>query len=113
MYKIVLLTLLMVFSNASYSAIKYFDGKIERIETCKSGSSVYVFIKDIVGTTPAASNGCSNDIRLPYVKLNNNESITELEKLMFSIALSAHATDKSIRVRFDDETKMLISIAIN
>lgn len=93
---------------------KYLNARIERIEACKSDGNVYVYVKDISGTTPLSSNGCSNDLNIPSVKLNTTAgSLTELEKLMSSIALAALASDRFVRVRFDDETKNMASIALD
>ena len=114
MKKIFLFLLIASYSIAASADIKYVDAKVERIETCKSGNTIYIFLKEITGTSPSSGNGCSNDAVYPYVKLNSeNGVITELEKIMFSSALAAHASEKSLRIRFEDSNNVLISIAID
>ncbi len=102
-------------SVSAMAETKYLNGKIERIETCKNGGgAIFLFFSDITGTTPSASNGCSNDIVLPFIQLNSvNGELTGFEKVILSQALSAHATGASVRVRFDDETRLLVSLAID
>ncbi len=115
MKRILLLIAVFTFSNVALSATQYFNGKIERVEVCTSnGGTVYIYFKNIVGTTPIATNGCSNDIAIPYVRLNNNiGSLTEFEKATLSTVLAAQAADRSLRVRYSDQSMFLESIAVD
>ena len=105
----------LMVSGFAVAETKYLTGKIERIETCKnSGGVVYIYVKDISGTTPTASNGCSNDLVLPYLRLTSeNGTVTEYEKIMLSIALTAQTAEKQVRIRFSDTTNTLVSLAID
>ena len=115
MKRILLAVVLIIFSSNSLSAVRYFNGKIERIEVCKSnGGTIYLYFKDINGTTPSITNGCSNDIALPYVRLNNDIGVlSDFEKTILSTALAAQASNKSLRVRYDDQSMFLQSLAID
>ena len=105
---------LLMASFSAFSAVQYFNGKIERIEVCKSNGGINLYFKDINGSTPAITNGCSNDIALPYVKLNDTiGSLTDFEKSILSTALTAQAAERSIRVRYDDQSMLIQSIAID
>ncbi len=115
MKKILLLITVFTFSNFAFSATQYFNGKIERVEVCKSnGGTVYIYFKEVDGTAPVSTNGCSNDVAFPYVRLNNNVgTLTDFEKATLSTALAAQAAEKSLRVRYDDQSMFLESIAID
>ena len=104
-----------MFSTIAFADVQYFNGKVERIESCVSaGGITAIFFKDIVGTVPTSLDGCSNDISLPYVRINHTTGqMSEFEKQMMSLALSAQATEREVRVRYDDQTLTLQSIAID
>ena len=114
MYKSIFLVFFLGISCVSYGEQKYFNGKVARIETCTQGGTVYLFVKEVTGTSPSSANGCSNDLSFPYVKLNSVDGeVSEVEKVIVSTALSAQASDRAIRVRFDDQNNQLISIAMD
>ncbi len=104
-----------IFSGYVFSDVKYFNGKVERVETCKSnGGTVFVYFKEIVGAAPVSTNGCSNDISLPYVRLNSNTgTLSDMEKSMLSTILTAQASERSLRVRYDDQSWFVQSIAVD
>ena len=105
----------IIFCHGALADVQYFNGKIERIEVCKSnGGTIFIYFKDIVGVAPAKSNGCSNDVAFPLIWLNHKiGELTEFDKVILSTALTAQASERSVRVRYDDQTRFLQSLAVD
>lgn len=110
-----LVTILLIISSNSFSATQYFNGKVERIEICKSnGGNVFIYFKDISGTAPMSTNGCSNDIALPFVRVNSSVgTLSDIEKSIVSTALAAQVSERSLRVRYEDQSWYIESIAMD
>lgn len=109
----ILIAIISIISNVAF-ADQYFTGKIERVEVCNyNGGKVYLFFKDITqGSAPPSTDGCTSGTSSPYVRINNETNVlSEFEKVMVSTALSAQATNSEVRVRYDDNVK-LVAIAI-
>lgn len=105
----------VLFAGVSLAETQYFNAKVERVEVCKSnGGSVFLYFRNIVGVAPIATNGCSNDVAFPYVRLNETSgNLSDFDKAILSTALSAQAADRDVRVRFDDQTFEIESIAVD
>lgn len=115
MKKTLLSLVLLMLSSHSFSETQYFNGKVERIEICKSnGGNVFVYFKDISGTAPTSTNGCSNDIAFPFVRINSTAgTLSDIEKSILSTVLAAQASERSLRVRYEDQDWYIESIAID
>ena len=113
MLKKIITLFLFAVSPMCIAETKYIDAHIERVESCKSsGGAVLLFFRDVRGANPNTTNGCSNDQVLPYVRLNSTSGqLNDFEKVMLSMALAAQTSESEVRVRFDDETNIMFSIA--
>lgn len=102
-----------VFTCYSFAETMYVEAKISRIESCKNlGGIILIQFESVSGAALPENNGCSNDIIRPYIKVNSVDgNLNDFEKVMLSIAFTAFATDKLVRVRFDSETNALVSLA--
>jgi hypothetical protein len=99
--------------NKAIAAEQYVNATVSRIEVCDLGTGplVTVLISATSGTTPSTTNGCSNDVSLPYVQLSSSD--VEVRKAQLSVAFTAHALGRVVRIRYDDVTaNRVISIAI-
>ncbi len=108
----VLFSAALLIAQQSVAAEKYVDAKLARVESCTIGGGlVFLFLKEASGAVPSVSNGCANDALFPYIRLTSDGTLTEIHKSMISIALMAYATEKEVRIRYDDEINQIISIA--
>ncbi|GAB6096170.1 hypothetical protein JCM14469_24230 [Desulfatiferula olefinivorans] len=107
--------IILTSSSSVFGQTQYFNGKIERIEVCKSnGGSVTLFFDVANGTAPAVTNGCSNDVAFPYVRVNHDKGIiSDFDRTIVSTALSAQMADRSLRVRYDDQSMIVESLAVD
>ena len=111
--KIIALTIFIFLSINSFGAERYANAKIERVEACNSnGHHILLMLKEISGTTPSVSNGCSNDASFPFVRIASDQYPSGLNESLLSIALTAFASGKTIRIRYDDEINQVRSIAV-
>lgn len=95
--------LVLLLSSFSVSAAdQYVNAKIERIETCNYSNLIFVFLKDATGTVPSSSDGCSNDVSLPHVRIYSTQNSSAMNDALLSLSLTAFAAGKVVRVRYDD-----------
>jgi hypothetical protein len=112
--KVLISVYILLFSAQAFSSEQYANANVLRIEACGlSSHQVLVYLHEVSGTTPSAGNGCSNDITEPFVRIASDDYPAGLNNSLLSIALSAFATGKTVRIRYDDTNNQAISIAIN
>ena len=90
----------------------YVEANVERIEICTSGELILLFLSNASGSIPAYGNGCSNSGNYSLVKISNSLAEFESKNGMLSMALVAYSSGKRLRIRYDEVTSKVNSIAL-
>ena len=92
----------------------YVDADIYRVEVCKATNpdALFIFLQNTAESTPTNSDGCSNDISLPYVRLEIGEANIANDAII-SLAYTAYVSNKRVRIRYDntDNQNKILAIA--